>query len=354
MGLLSGALSGLGDAAQGIAQGWIRNEQELDLAKEREKIALSREAAVLNLRDAYQQKAEARSRQQFIDDNNRVSGIADANLASSAMAGLGEAGAGAKLRPEDVQALRDNPQAVEAYRQAGAKGLLDATPAQVASARSSAAMATGNTTLADRYMQQESVAKSDQKYKDSLDKITRDEIRQAARDKVSDEEKAADNKRLDRQLDAQISQNRIMQGARNDARLTAKEEREARAKLNQLLAQRTATMQLPDSEGKTTILNDNEIKLASLGRVLEKAKPEMQEVTTKQQTIDDENNITETTTKKKVPVSAPKVVDYGVTFLQPENSADSLELKAALAKAAGDPKSIAAIKKIARNDGVIK
>lgn len=50
MGMLSGAIGGIGEAAQGIAQGWIKNEQALDLEKERQNIEMERIKAIAEMK----------------------------------------------------------------------------------------------------------------------------------------------------------------------------------------------------------------------------------------------------------------------------------------------------------------
>lgn len=321
MGLLSGALGGLGGAAQDISQGWIKNEQALDLEKERSQIALDREAAVLALRDSYQQNVDARAKQQRADDYNQVVNAADADMASAAMAGLGEAGKGVHLSPEDVQSLRDNPQAVEAYRNAGATGLLNSTPLQIAIARRDAALATGNNDLAANFQNDAATAKSDARYQDALDKITRDEIRQAARDKVSDEDQKADNARADKQLESTLAINRVMMEIHNATLLDAEEKKAAERMLNDLNATFVAAQQMPDGENKSAILADLEIKFASLGRVVTAPK-EMDEVTEKTTSIDDNGSAIERTVKSRIPTSSNVVINglpKGSVFVREKN-----------------------------------
>lgn len=50
MGMLSGAIGGIGEAAQGIAQGWIKNEQALDLEKERQNIEMEKIKAIAEMK----------------------------------------------------------------------------------------------------------------------------------------------------------------------------------------------------------------------------------------------------------------------------------------------------------------
>ena len=79
----------------------------------------------MEMRDEYAQRVAERTRNQNAADLKAIDEAAQAKLASRAMGGLGEAGAGAELTAEDVQTLRDNPEAVAAYRKAGATGLLN-------------------------------------------------------------------------------------------------------------------------------------------------------------------------------------------------------------------------------------
>ena len=67
LGILGGAMKGAGEAGADIVQGWIRNEQALDLERERDSIMMQREQRVAELRERMRREGDAYDWQQKQD-----------------------------------------------------------------------------------------------------------------------------------------------------------------------------------------------------------------------------------------------------------------------------------------------
>jgi len=150
-GLLMGLAGGVAGAA-GTGQDIMQKERESKLALEKE-TQLEQIRSDLLLKRSIALKEWDRDQAQRT--GQAISEQADKTLANQSLQGLGEAGVGANVSAEDLQALRDNPEALAAYRNAGAKGLLNATPVDRMRAESDAAQTIGGPdvgkTYADRY-----------------------------------------------------------------------------------------------------------------------------------------------------------------------------------------------------------
>jgi len=132
-GLLESIILG---GAKGYAQGTVDNiEQQKKADAEKEKLANEvavKEASAqkmlgieLGMRDDYAQRVAERTQKKDIADAATIRSAAEQALASKSMGGLlAGAGTGAKVTAEDLQALKDNPDALKRYR-LEAKGLLN-------------------------------------------------------------------------------------------------------------------------------------------------------------------------------------------------------------------------------------
>lgn len=187
---LLGAISGAGEIARDE-----RQRQEKEFSAQRLMMM------ELEMKDQFDQRKVEQTKQRNIADYKKIDEIATINLANKSMAGMGEAGTGVNLRPEDIQTLRDNPEAVAAYRAAGAKGLLNASRQEEAETKSSAALSVGNTTFADKY---EAQAKGE-----------RDDTRIANKEKKDEQYNNQHLKLLEKQID-QASANALSQSRRDD------------------------------------------------------------------------------------------------------------------------------------------
>lgn len=180
----------LGFMAAGAAKGYAAGRGQ-ELAQEKEfnlKLALQDaqmekemrlKEAGYDMQEKYDQKKEKRVRQANIDDMADIKKNAELNLATSSLKGLGTAGVGGSVDAESLQALKDNPEALEAYRKAGATGLLNSSRQDEAEAYANESLMKGRTDLADKY---ENVAKGERadtkeenRYKEATERADRAE-----------------------------------------------------------------------------------------------------------------------------------------------------------------------------------
>lgn len=149
--LLEGLAGGMAAGADAMANGI---HDEIRMAKQQ-----AIDEARLRLQDDLSAKreiaTESRKREMNVKDMDAIRTMSETNLSNAEIAKLG---VGGEVDAESLQALKDNPQALEAYRKAGATGLLNSTRQQQAEADTSSALAIGRTDFADKF---ESVAKGE-------------------------------------------------------------------------------------------------------------------------------------------------------------------------------------------------
>lgn len=120
-GLLAGFLGGVQGGAKSAADSiQSQQDQEAKVSLQQQFLDMQAEKEL-----AVAEAKRASERKQLSDDAKVIDDKAQSKLASDAMAGIGDVGVGAKLSAEDVQALRDNPEALASYRNSGANGLLN-------------------------------------------------------------------------------------------------------------------------------------------------------------------------------------------------------------------------------------
>lgn len=168
-------------AAQGFAEGRsreIQQQKDFDLKRalldaQTEKEMLMQERGI-KLKEDAEQRRDDRIKQRNIDDLKSIREMSDRNLATDSLKGLGDAAIGASVDAESLKALKENPAALEAYRKAGATGLLNSTRQQQAEADTNSALAIGRSDYADKF---ESVAKGERQDAKLDAQIERDEKR---------------------------------------------------------------------------------------------------------------------------------------------------------------------------------
>lgn len=188
-GLLGSMLAG---GVKGYADGRandIRKQEDFNLKMELQNAAMEKELklkqAGIDMQTTADIAKENRVRETNASDMKKINQSSEQSLATDALSGLGTAGVGGSVDAESLQALKDNPAALEAYRKAGATGLLNSTRQQDAEAKSNAAINIGRADIADKY---ENVAKGERA-------DAKEEARQQESNRrLDNQEKAADQR----------------------------------------------------------------------------------------------------------------------------------------------------------------
>jgi len=206
MGLI---LAGLAGAAGGLDEmrGEERKKKEnKDLMEARAKL----EEEMQIRKEKRMSSKEGADKAQNLSDLKTINQTAQTNLATGEMQGLiSGAGVGSKVSPEDLANIKSNPDAVTAYRNAGAKGLLNPTRQQTAEAQSGAAMDIGRTDYAKSFEDTAKGERADTRESDRVkaesDRVKLQDKQQAEtiRHNIANEERQM--KLLDKQLNSQIS-----------------------------------------------------------------------------------------------------------------------------------------------------
>lgn len=183
--------------------------------------------AGIQMQEKAEIKKENRVRETNTKDMQTINQNAEQSLATDALGGLGAAGVGGSVDAESLQALKDNPEALAAYRKSGATGLLNSTRQQDAEAKSNAAIDVGRADIADKY---ENVAKGERA-------DAKEEARQTESNRRLDNQEKVADQRFKAQMAAQerLANAQLASAGRAEANALKREDRaDVRSKVTAL------------------------------------------------------------------------------------------------------------------------
>lgn len=221
MGLLLEAFAGgLAAGAQSMGDNiheQIRAERQQAIDEARMKFAdeLSAKREIAN---------EQRKRDTNTKDLASIRDMSDRRMATDSLKGLGDAGVGGSVDAETLAALRANPEALAAYRKAGATGLLNNSRQQIAETDAESALSIGRTDYADKY---ENVAKGERNDAKLDAQLAKEETRH------QEEVKRQDLREKTQAEQFKMQMNRMMQSERLAAARADKSETNATIRAKQ-------------------------------------------------------------------------------------------------------------------------